>query len=165
MKLEHPTPPSAWISHALLPVRLMIGFGFLAHGYAKLARGPEHFADVLTAMGLPLPMTLAWLTTGIELIGGLALMLGAWVMPFSIPLAVIMLTALFGVHLQYGFSSIKLQAVSAAGAVFGQPGIEVNLLYVTALLSLALHGPAPLSIDRWLTDRKRDAARSPENRT
>jgi putative oxidoreductase len=165
MKLQHPMPPSAWTSHALLPVRLMIGFGFLAHGYAKLARGPEHFADVLTAMGLPLPMILAWLTTGLELVGGLALMLGAWVVPLSVPLGVVMLTALFGVHLQYGFSSIKLQAVTATGAVFGQPGIEVNLLYIAALATLALHGPAPLSVDRWLAHRKRDAARPPENRT
>jgi hypothetical protein len=28
------------------------------------------------------------------------------------------------VHLPYGFSSIKLQAVTAAGAQFGPPGFE-----------------------------------------
>ena len=28
---------------AVLPLRLMIGFGFAAHGYAKLSRGPAGF--------------------------------------------------------------------------------------------------------------------------
>jgi len=32
---------------ALLPLRLIIGFGFAAHGYAKLNRGPENFAAIL----------------------------------------------------------------------------------------------------------------------
>ena len=32
---------------ALLPSRLVIGFGFGAHGYAKVARGPEQFARIL----------------------------------------------------------------------------------------------------------------------
>jgi hypothetical protein len=27
-----------------LPLRLIVGFGFMEHGYAKLARGPEVFA-------------------------------------------------------------------------------------------------------------------------
>ena len=38
---------------ALLPLRLMVGFGFAAHGYAKLNRGPENFAIILTAIGVP----------------------------------------------------------------------------------------------------------------
>ena len=42
----------AW---ALVPLRLMIGFGFAAHGYAKLAKGPEAFAMVLSSMGVPSP--------------------------------------------------------------------------------------------------------------
>ena len=35
------TAKNAW---ALVPLRLVVGFGFAAHGYAKLARGPESFA-------------------------------------------------------------------------------------------------------------------------
>ena len=35
----------------LLPLRLLIGYGFAAHGYAKLARGPAHFAAILAAIG------------------------------------------------------------------------------------------------------------------
>ncbi len=35
---------------ALLPLRLMIGFGFAAHGYAKLSKGPDGFAAILQTL-------------------------------------------------------------------------------------------------------------------
>jgi len=139
---------------ALVPLRLVVGFGFAAHGYAKLARGPESFAAILHVMGIPAPGLMAWATSLLEFLGGISLMLGAFVIAFSLPLAVVMLTAMFGVHLRYGFSSIRLQAFSASGAVFGPIGYELNLLYVAALLVLALCGPSPASVDRWLCNRK-----------
>ena len=42
--------PSAWYA---IPLRLIVGFGFMQHGYAKLARGPEDFINVLHAIGVP----------------------------------------------------------------------------------------------------------------
>ena len=45
---------------ALIPVRLIVGFGFLEHGFAKLARGPDAFANILQAMGVPEPHFMAW---------------------------------------------------------------------------------------------------------
>jgi putative oxidoreductase len=58
--LSSPLPvPAAWYA---LPLRLIIGFGFVQHGYAKLERGPEAFIEVLQAMGLPAPFFLAWST-------------------------------------------------------------------------------------------------------
>jgi putative oxidoreductase len=134
---------------ALVPLRLVIGFGFAAHGYAKLARGPESFAAILGVMGVPAPAVFAWATALLELVGGIALMLGAYVVPLSLPLAVVMVTAMFGVHLRYGFSSVRLQALTAGGAVFGPVGYELNLLYLAALLALASTRPSPLSVDRW----------------
>jgi putative oxidoreductase len=145
------TARNAW---ALLPLRLVVGFGFAAHGYAKLARGPESFAAILHVMGIPAPGLMAWATSLLELLGGISLMLGAYVLPLSLPLSVVMVTAMFGVHFRYGFSSIRLQAFSASGAVFGPVGYELNLLYVAALLVLALCGPSPVSVDRWLYNRK-----------
>ena len=46
-------------------------------------------------------------------------MLGAFVVPLSLPLAVVMLTAMASVHFQEGVSSINLKAVTASGAEFG----------------------------------------------
>jgi uncharacterized membrane protein YphA (DoxX/SURF4 family) len=78
---------------ALLPVRLMIGFGFAAHGYAKLTRGPDKFAIILEALGLPQPHLMAWMTTLLELVGGVSVMAGAFVVPVTVPLSVVMMTA------------------------------------------------------------------------
>ena len=50
-------------------------------------------------------------------------------------------------HLPNGFSSIKLQAVTEAGARFGQPGYEVDLLYLACLAALALGGSGPFAVD------------------
>jgi putative oxidoreductase len=107
---------------APIPLRLIAGYGFVAHGLAKLTRGPDVFAGILHAMGVPQPHIMAWLTIVIELVGGAAVLLGAWVAFASIPLAAVLFVAMLKVHLPYGFSSIKLLAIIPAGAQFGPPG-------------------------------------------
>lgn len=62
---------------------------------------------------------------------------------------------MFTVQLPYGFSSIKLQAVTAAGAQFGPPGYEVNLLYLACLAALVLGGAGPLAIDGLIKKRRK----------
>ena len=46
---------SLWNQWALLPLRLIIGFGFMAHGWAKWSRGPEKFGELLHQIGLAVP--------------------------------------------------------------------------------------------------------------
>jgi putative oxidoreductase len=46
----------------------------------------------------------------------------------ALPMAAVLLVAMLTVHLPYGFSSIKLISVSPAGAQFGPPGYECDLL-------------------------------------
>jgi putative oxidoreductase len=89
----------------------------------------------------------------VELFGGLAVLLGALVLLASIPMAVVLLVAMVTVHLSYGFSSIKLQGVTAAGPQFGPPGFETNLLYLACLAALILGGSGPLAIDGLLAKR------------
>lgn len=132
---------------AAVPLRLIVGYGFLAHGYAKLARGPDAFAAILQAIGVPAPHLAAWATVLVELVGGIAILVGAFVPLASIPMAAVLLVAMFTVHLPYGFSSIKLVAVTAAGAQFGPPGYETDLLYIACLATLVLGGPGPLAVD------------------
>src|SRR5262245_41557596 len=57
------------------------------------------------------------------------------------------LVAMFRVHLPFGFSSIKLIGVTAAGAQFGPPGYEVDLLYIACLVAIAVGGPGPFAVD------------------
>lgn len=141
-----------------VPLRLLLGFGLAAHGVAKLERGPEQFAAVLAGLGIPAPHFAAWATTLLELLGGVSVMAGLFVTAWSLPLAAVMLTAMLTVHLPYGFSSIKLRAVDATGAQFGQPGYELNLLYLVGLLTLVLGGPGDGSMDIWRRWRERRAA-------
>ena len=139
---------------APLPLRLIVGYGFFAHGVAKIVKGPENFALILGAIGTPLPDLLAWLTIIFELVCGIAVLLGAFVPLLSIPMAVILLVAIFTVHLPYGFSSIKLMSVTAAGAHFGQPGYETDLLYLAAIAALVMAGCGPYSVDGWRRARR-----------
>jgi len=126
----------------------------MEHGYAKLARGPENFAGILHALGMPFPELLSWATVLVELIGGLAVILGAFIPVVSLPMTVVLLTAIATVHLPNGFSSIKLQSVTATGAHFGQPGYETDLLYIGGLAALVLGGSGPLALDRLFARRK-----------
>jgi putative oxidoreductase len=93
---------------------------------------------------------MAWATIGFEILGGLAVLVGAYIPLISVPLTVILLVAVITVHLPYGFTSIKLRAVTAAGPQFGPPGYETNLLYIAALATLVLGGSGPFAADRWL---------------
>jgi putative oxidoreductase len=92
---------------APLPLRLIVGYGFMAHGYAKIANGPDHFSAILRALGVPAPQVMGWATILVELFGGFAVLTGAFVGLASIPMAVTLLVAMFTVHLRYGFTSIQ----------------------------------------------------------
>jgi putative oxidoreductase len=150
-----------WRNWAPLPLRLVIGYGFMAHGWAKLSRGPAEFAKLLEQIGAPLPEATAWVSTLIEILGGLAILAGALVTAVSIPLIVLMLVAMFTVHLRYGFSAINTIGLTADGPQFGPPGYEVNLLYIAGLLALILAGAGPFSIDRLFPRRKGEQEASP----
>src|SRR3984957_5585758 len=139
---------------APIPLRLIVGYGFMQHGFAKLFRGPDAFAVVLHALGVPAPHLMAWLTTLIEIFGGLAVLLGALIPLASLPMAAVLLVAMFTVHLPYGFSSIKLISVTAGRAQFGPPGYECDLLYLACLAALVFGGSGPLAIDGLLGTRR-----------
>src|SRR5262245_8343680 len=93
---------------APVPLRLIVGYGFMAHGFAKLSRGVGAFALILQTLGVPAPGFMAWSTILVELLGGLAVLLGAFVPLVSIPMAAVLLVAVLTVHLPFGFNSIKL---------------------------------------------------------
>ena len=156
MRLSSRFPIARW---APIPLRLIVGYGFMEHGFSKLSKGPDAFAAILQAIGVPGPHFMAWSTILVELLGGFAVILGAFVPLVSLPMAAVLLVAIFTVHLPYGFSSIKLLAVTSAGTQFGPPGYETNLLYLACLAALVLGGPGPLAID-GLIKRQRDVGHS-----
>lgn len=148
---------SAMARWAPIPLRLIVGYGFAAHGFAKLLRGAENFTALLHALGLPMPALFAWITIVTEIAGGILMLLGAVVPLISIPMAIVLIVAIVTVHWPYGFSSVKLQAITPHGAHFGEPGYETDLLYLACIVALVLGGAGPYAIDNWL--RRRIAAR------
>src|ERR1700743_2796717 len=130
-----------------LLLRIAMGAGFIAHGWAKLSRGTAGFEKLLAQAGVPVAPINSWIAALVELSGGVALLLGALVTIVSIPLMITMLVAMFTVQIHYGFSSIKTIGLTPDGPLFGPPGYEINLLYVAGLLSLMLTGAGIFSID------------------
>lgn len=128
--------------------------GVLVHGWAKWNRGPAAFGELLKQAHVPLPLANAWLVTLLEIFGGVALLIGAFVTIVSIPLIFSMLGAMFTVNIHYGFSAVKTIGLTPDGPRFGPPGYEINLLYIAGLAALILGGAGPLSIDA-LRNRRR----------
>jgi putative oxidoreductase len=133
---------------APVPVRLILGAGFMVHGYPKLftSKGHRGVADRLSGFDVPLPELTAW-TVGI-FFGGLMLILGALVALVSVFGLLNMLGAMFLVHWSNGFKFSNRP-----------PGIEVNLLYIAGFLMLILGGAGVLSVDHLLRERRHEPRR------
>jgi putative oxidoreductase len=136
-------------SHWALPIRILFGLAFVIHGAPKLFSMAEHtgFVGMLSQMHVPLAGLAAWLIGILEFFGGVGLILGLFTAEISVLLGIEMLFALFLVHLPHGFAFVQVVGMTPEGPRFGLPGIEVNLLYIGALLSLFIGGPGPVSID------------------
>jgi hypothetical protein len=94
-------------------MRILIGYGFIEHGFAKLSRGPDTFVGILQQMGV----TRSGMDHNRH---GACRRLGFVAWSFcglgEIPTALVLIVALVTVHLPYRFSSVKLLSVSASGA-------------------------------------------------
>jgi len=150
---------SKYGSWAPLLLRAVMGYGFMVHGWAKLSRGPANFEKLLTQLGVPMHHPMSWGVPLVELLGGFAILIGAFATIAAIPLIAVMLTAMFTVHLKYGFSSIKTVGLGPDGPLFGPPGYEVALLYIAGLVALILGGAGAFSID-FVIQRKSGPAQS-----
>ncbi|MBI2115066.1 MAG: DoxX family protein [candidate division NC10 bacterium] len=119
-------------------LRVVVGIVFLVHGGQKLfVWGFGGVAGFLGQVGIPAPMLAAVIVTLVELLGGLALLLGLFTRWAAIPLAINMAVAILTVHLQAGF--------------FLPNGYEFALTLLAANVALALLGGGEASVDRLLT--------------
>ena len=143
-----------WREWVPIPIRMILGVGFMVHGWAKWSRGSEVFAELLRQVDVPWPLANARLVTLFEISGGLALLMGAFVAIASIPLILSMLGAMFTVNIKYGFRAVNTIGLTPDGPQFGPPGYEINLLYIAGLVALILGGAGPLSIDALRSRRR-----------
>jgi len=98
---------------AVLFVRLAVGVVLLVHGLGKLfaigpfASGISGFSGFLVSLGVPAAVFFAWVVALVEVLGGSFILVGLWVRPSALLIAVEMLVAGFLVHLPNGFSVAK----------------------------------------------------------
>jgi putative oxidoreductase len=87
----------------LLLSRIGLGVVFIAHGWQKFqTNGLDRTAAGFEQMGVPAPTLSAYYATGIELLGGVALILGVLTPAVGVLLALDMVGALVFVHLSNG---------------------------------------------------------------
>jgi putative oxidoreductase len=142
-------------------LRLVLGFGFVYHGFPKLFSAEERagFVGMLEGIGVPAPGVTSWLVGIVEFGGGLMLLAGAFVAVVAVLGIADMAVAALTVHLPSGFNFLNMTGMTEAGPEFGMPGYEVNLLYIAGFLALLLGGAGAASVDRM---RAGAAARAPK---
>jgi putative oxidoreductase len=128
----------AW---GLVPIRLVVGIVFIAHGWLKLSSfGIQGTTKFMGGLGIPVPGVIAVYVIVLEMIGGLALILGGFTRFFAALLAIDMLGAIFFAKRNAGF--------------FGPKGWEFELTLCAVCVTLAIVGAGGASIDAALSARR-----------
>lgn len=127
-------------SLSLLTLRLILAYGFYQPAMNKIGN-VSGIAEWFGSMNYPLPLLNAYLATGTEVLGVILLTLGLGTRIISIPLIIVMLVAIFTVHLSNGFAA-------------GDNGFEIPLYYGLMLLVLLTHGAGKYSVDYFIETKK-----------
>lgn len=125
-------------------LRTAVGVVFVAHGLPKLLPvwgGPADTIALFQAIGLPVPFILATLVGAIEIVGGLALIAGAFTMWTALVLGIDTAVAIWKVHGRHGFF-LNWSLEPGVGH-----GVEYSVVLLAALVCLALVGPGAFSFD------------------
>ena len=139
------------VTRALLALRLFLGIVFMVHGSQKMfgAFDGPGLAATMKMMG-PLGLLVA---IG-EFFGGLGILVGFLTRFSAASIMVIMLGAIFTVHLPNGFF------MNWMGKQKGE-GVEYHLLVIGMCLALVLAGPGPLALGRMLPLPRRSGTNQP----
>ncbi len=121
-----------------LLIRIVVGVMFLMHVSVKFNAGAARIATNFgTNYGLPMADLFAYTAMGLELVGGICLIVGLFTRFFAAALSIEMGIALIAAHLPKGYS-------------VGGGGYEYVLLIGVALLMIAMRGGGPYSVDAKL---------------
>jgi putative oxidoreductase len=127
---------------AILALRLAMGVVFTYHGWLKLD-DVSGFAGFVDSLGIPAPTFVAYVVTYLELLGGVALIIG---------LATRYVAALFAIEMVFTTVLVKLDVglIATEGA-----GAELDILLLAIALSLVLTGAGRWSVDALIVGRRR----------
>ena len=124
-----------WRDEALLFLRVATGLVFFMHGWQKWEGGLAQTAGFLASLQFPAPDVFAVLLIGIEVIGGVALILGAFTRLAAKLTAVVAVVALLTVHVSNGF-------------FISNNGFEFILLILATCVAILVLGPGAWSADK-----------------
>lgn len=127
-------------SLSLLAVRWTLAYGFFEPALKKFAN-IQDVSAWFGSLGIPFPTLNAYLAATTELFGVVLLGLGFLSRLISIPLIVVMLVAIFMVHLPHGFSAAN-------------NGFEIPFYYMLFLVVIASHGAGKFSVDYFVFSKK-----------
>lgn len=132
------SPLSRW---GMVPLRITVGLVFIMHGGMKLfSFGLGGTTAFMHQVGIPLPAVAAVVVTFVELLGGIALVVGLFTRWAGVLLSVDMLVVILKVRLHGGF--------------FAPNGFEHELTLLGAALTLAMLGAGGVSLDGVLARRR-----------
>jgi len=120
---------------SLLFLRLILAYGFYEPAMNKW-NDINSVASWFENMGIPMPTLNAYMAASTEILGVVLLTLGLFTRIISIPLIIIMIVAIFMLHLSNGFSS-------------GDNGFEIPLYYMIMLFVLFSFGAGKISLDAF----------------
>ena len=116
--------------------RVVVGYVFMLTGWAKLNNLPR-MIELFTGWGIPFPALMTPVASGIECVGGLALLLGLFTRIAGGALGVVMIVAVM---------AAKWADVDSLETLLGFE----ETAYFALFFWLAIHGPGPISLDAWL---------------
>lgn len=117
----------------LLLIRLTLAYGFYTPAMNKW-QDIGAIASWFEGMGYPLPKLNAYLAAGTETLGFILLTIGFATRIISIPLIIVMLVAIFTVHIGNGFEA-------------GSNGFEIPFYYLIMLITLLIYGPGKYGLE------------------
>ncbi len=129
--------------YGLTILRVIVGIAFIAHGSQKLfgafgGYGLEGTAQYMESLGLTPGYLMALLSGSAEFFGGLGLLLGLLARPAAALVTVLLLVAIFTVHIGNGF-------------FMANNGYEYALALLGGALAVLIEGAGRLSPDRVIT--------------
>jgi uncharacterized membrane protein YphA (DoxX/SURF4 family) len=123
-------------SYAPLVLRVALGVVFVWHGLDKFDAGISMVEGAFTGWGVPAPAITAPLTAVLEIVAGIALILGLMTRLAALLLGFVMIGAIVYVKGDLGL-------ISSAP----MPGAELDVALLAGLVSLVLTGPGSLAVD------------------